>query len=300
MRVVGLSLAVLVSGLVAGARAQQIIVPLWPQGPPERSATSTTEKDLTTDRDKMEAGKRVTRLTNVTNPTLAVFQPSAKRSTNAAVLVFPGGGYKVLAYDLEGSEACEWLNSIGVTCVLVKYRVPFEDRYPANRADLEDAQQAMRIVRSRAAEWHIDPNRIGVLGFSAGAHLAVVLSIHGDDLEGGDREGKVKARPDFAMILYPGYLVEDHDLSRLSAGIEPTASTCPTFLIQAEDDPVHEENVLRYYQALKEAKVPAEIHIFSQGGHGYGLRHSGHPISHWPELAETWLHTIHVLEDAPR
>ena len=206
----------------------------------------------------------------------------------------------MLAYDLEGSEACEWLNSIGVTCVLVKYRVPFDDRYPANRADFEDAQQAMRMVRSRATEWHIDPHRVGVLGFSAGAHLAVVLSIHADDADGGNQQGTLSTRPDFALILYPGYLVDDNDLSRLSPGIAPTASTCPTFLVQAEDDPVHEENVLRYFQALKDAKVPAELHIFAQGGHGYGLRPSDKPISHWPELAATWLHTIHVIGDSPR
>jgi acetyl esterase/lipase len=217
------------------------------------------------------------------------------RDTGASVLVFPGGGYKVLAYDLEGTEACEWLNSIGLTCVLVKYRVPYDDRYPKNLADFKDAQQAMRMTRFHAAEWHIDPHRIGVLGFSAGAHLAVVLSIHANDTDGGDSKSLIDARPDFALILYPGYLVDDTDLSKLAAGVRPTAATPPTFLVQAEDDPVHEENVLVYFQALKEAKVPAELHIFAHGGHGYGLRPMESPVTHWTTYAETWFHAIQVL-----
>jgi acetyl esterase/lipase len=292
---ISIALPIVLLSLPLSSPAQQITQPLWPHGAPERSPTTGAEKDLTTPSSNLQAGKRVTRLTNVTNPELTVYRPASGKATGAAVLVFPGGGYKALAYDLEGSEACEWLNSIGVTCVLVKYRVPFDDRYPANRADFEDAQQAMRIVRSRSAEWHIDSKRIGVLGFSAGAHLAVVLSIHANDKDSPDQAVQVDAQPNFALILYPGYLVDDHDLSRLSPGVQPTASTCPTFLVQAEDDPVHEENVLTYFQALKQANVSAELHIFPSGGHGYGVRRTESPVSHWPDYAEIWLHTLHVL-----
>nr|WP_255551211.1 alpha/beta hydrolase [Granulicella sp. dw_53] len=238
-------------------------------------------------------------LTNVSNPTLTVYKPTAT-NTGAAVLVFPGGGYKILAYDLEGTEVCTWLNRIGVTCVLVKYRVPFEQHYPESVADLEDAQQAIRIARSHAAEWRLDPNRIGVLGFSAGAHLAVTLSNHADyrraDMpEGKIIDSKIDARPSFAVIIYPGYLTDGTTLKTLAHSIDPTANTPPTFLLQAEDDPVHVENVLVYFWALRDLKVPAELHVYAQGGHGYGLRPTDLPVTHWPTLVETWFHTIHVL-----
>jgi len=160
--------------------------------------------------------------------------------------------------------------------------------------DLEDAQQAMRLTRSHAVEWGIDSHRIGALGFSAGGHLVAVLSNHADFKRPGGPDNPIDARPDFAFILYPGY-VADPTLSKLSAGVQPTANTPPTFLLQAEDDPAHEENVLLYFQAMKEVKAPAELHVFAQGGHGYGLRPTAQPVTRWPALAETWLHTIHVL-----
>jgi acetyl esterase/lipase len=254
------------------------------------------ERDITKPTDELIAGGRIIKITDVSVPTLAVFKPS-HANTGAAVLVFPGGGYSILAYDLEGTEVCSWLNSIGVTCVLVKYRVPIQGHYPEKLADLEDAQRAMRLTREHAAEWKIDPHRIGVLGFSAGAHLAVVLSIHATQptYKPVDAADSLDARPDFAVIIYPGYLAQPPELTHVSAGVQPDANTPPTFLVQAEDDPVHEENALVYFQALKQAKVPAELHIFAQGGHGYGLRPTDLPVTHWPALAETWFHTIHVL-----
>ncbi len=282
------------------ASAQKVTLPLWPNGVPAPSPGTAAEADITKPSDRLVAGKPLMHLTNINNPTLAVYPPAESANTGAAVVVFPGGGYRILAYDLEGTEVCTWLNSIGVTCVLAKYRVPFADRYPENTADLEDAQQAMRITRAHAAEWHIDPARIGVLGFSAGAHLAVVLSNHADHKRTGASasEQEVDARPNFALIIYPAYLAEPPALTKLARGIDPTSSTPPTFLLQAEDDPVHEENALVYFQALKEAKVPAELHIYAEGGHGYGLRPADLPVTHWPALAETWLHTIHIIGDS--
>jgi acetyl esterase/lipase len=280
------------------ASAQQTTLPLWPNGAPE-PYTGGPEKDATTSTDNLVAGKPLMHLTNVSNPTLTLYSPEAAKNTGAAVLVFPGGGYRILAYDLEGTEVCAWLNSIGMTCVLVKYRVPFANHYPENTADLEDAQQAMRITRAHAAEWHIDPNRVGVLGFSAGAHLAVILSNHADYKRPGgpasEPNHELDARPNFAVIIYPGYLSDAPALNKLAQGIDPTANTPPTFLLQAEDDPVHEENALLYFQALKEAKVPAELHLFAEGGHGYGLRPTALPVTHWPTYAETWFHTIHMI-----
>ena len=276
------------------AAAQQVTLLLWPNGAPE-SYHGAPEIDITKPTDPLVGGKPLAHLTNVSNPTLTVYKPSDTNNTGAAVLVFPGGGYKILAYDLEGTEVCTWLNSIGVTCVLVKYRVPFAEHYPQNPADLEDAQQAMRLTRSHAAEWNIDPKRIGVLGFSAGAHLAVVLGNHADYKRPEAPISEVDARPNFVAAIYPGYLTDAPALNKLAYGIDPTSSTPPTFLLQAEDDPVHEENALLYFQALKEAKVPAELHLYAQGGHGYGLRPTDLPITHWPRLVEIWLHTIHVL-----
>ena len=277
--------------------AQQITLPLWPNGAPE-TYHGDPETDITKSTDRLVAGKPLAHLTNISKPTLTVYKPTAK-NTGAAVVVFPGGSYRILAYDLEGTEVCTWLNSIGVTCVLVKYRVPFPDRFPENPADLEDAQQAMRITRSHAAEWGIDPKRLGALGFSAGGHLVVVLSNHADYKRTGEPANEVDARPDFVIVIYPGYLSDAPALNKLTRGIDPSPNTPPTFLLQAEDDPVHEENALLYFQALKEAKVPAELHLYAQGGHGYGLRPTELPVTHWPGLVETWLHTIHVLGGQP-
>ena len=280
---------------------------LWPHGAPGAPANAGPEIDTTTAKDNLIAGKPLIRLGNVTDPTLTVYAPKGK-STGAAVVVFPGGGYRILAIDLEGTEVCDWLNKAGVTCILVKYRVPGADQakpstgpYPKSNAALQDAQRSVSMVRAHAAEWHIDPKRIGVLGFSAGAHLAAVLSIHSDFesktavKEHGGLGPTISARPDFAFILYPGYLVHWPDKMTIAPEAVPTAATPPTFLLQAENDSVHEENALIYFQALKDAKVPAEIHLFAEGGHGYGLRPTDLPITHWPALAETWLRTIHIL-----
>jgi len=276
------------------APAQKVTLPLWPNGAPE-SYHGGPEQDITKPIDALIAGKPLMHVTNVSDPTVAFYPAPAEKNTGVAIVVFPGGGYRILAYDLEGTEVCAWLNSIGVNCALVKYRVPFATHYPENTADLEDAQQAMRITRAHAAEWNIDPNRTGVLGFSAGAHLAVVLSNHPDFKRPGEPANEPSARPDFAFIIYPGYLTDEPALNKLAKGIDPSSNTPPTFLLQAENDPVHEENALLYFQALKEAKVPAELHIFAEGGHGYGLRPTSLPITHWPVLAETWLHTIHMI-----
>jgi acetyl esterase/lipase len=276
--------------------AQQVTLPLWPNGAPEPYHGSP-EADITKPADRLVGGKPLAHLTNVGNPTLAFYPAPTAGNTGAAVVVFPGGGYRILAYDLEGTEVCTWLNSIGVNCALVKYRVPLEKHFPEDTSDLEDAQQAMRITRSHAQQWHLDSHRIGVLGFSAGGHLVVVLGNHPNFKRSGEpaAESPVSARPDFVIGIYPAYLVESRSLTHLSQGIDPGADTPPTFLLQAEDDPVHEENVLVYFQALKLLKVPAELHVYAEGGHGYGLRPSPLPISHWPTLVETWLHTIHIL-----
>jgi acetyl esterase/lipase len=269
---------------------------LWPNGAPGAVANPKPEADMTTAKDRPVAGKPVIRLGNVSNPTLTVYSPKGKKS-DAAVVVFPGGGYRIVAIDIEGTEVCDWLNSTGVTCILVKYRVPDSGPYPKPAA-LQDAQRALGIVRSHAAEWHINPGKIGVLGFSAGAHLSAALSTHFDKrlYDRVDAADSVSCRPDFAVIVYPGYLALAERNFETNPEIHPTDQTPPSFIVQAEDDPVHVENATAYFLQLKQAKVPAELHIYAQGGHGYGLRRTELPVTTWPQTVETWLHTIKMVD----
>jgi acetyl esterase/lipase len=276
-----------------------ITIEIWPHGAPGAPANPPPEADTTTTKENLIAGKPLVRLGNVSKPSITLYTPPAK-NTGAAVVVFPGGSYRVLAIDLEGTEVCDWLNSAGITCVLLKYRVPDTGPYPKSAAALQDAQRAVGIVRSHAAEWHIDPKRIGVLGFSAGAHLAAALSTHFEKrlYDSVDAADQLSCRPDFAVIVYPGYLAIAEQNFAPNAEIHPTEQTPPSFIVQAVDDPVHVENATVYFLALKNAKVPAELHIYAQGGHGYGLRRTELPVTAWPQLVETWLHTIKVLPAA--
>ncbi|HXJ90220.1 MAG TPA: alpha/beta hydrolase [Candidatus Binatia bacterium] len=269
-----------------------VTLPLWPHP----QATGEPETDATTAKDNLVAGRALIRLANVSNPTITLYQPKGKNS-GAAVVVFPGGAYRILAIDLEGTEVCEWLNSIGVTCVLLKYRVPNTGPYPKSAAALEDAQRGVGMVRAHAAEWHIDPQRVGVLGFSAGAHLAAALSTHFDRrlYDPVDAADRLSCRPDFAVVVYPGYLALSEQNFAPNAEIRVTDKTPTTFIVQSEDDPVHVENSTVYFLALKNAGVPVEMHLYAKGGHGYGLRRAELPVTTWPQSVETWLHTIGVL-----
>ena len=266
-------------------------IPLWKGTAPGDKGTLGAEYDTTTDKDNMIAGRRVARITNVATPTLTIY-PAAKAAA-PAVLVFPGGGYRILAWDLEGTEVCDWLNSIGVTCVRVKYRVPARESPPPYVAPLQDAQRAMGMVRARAQEWKIDPKRIGVLGFSAGAHLSAALGANFEkrSYDRVDEADDSSCRPDFTILIYPGGTVRD---GKLAPEVQPRADTPPTFLVQTEDDPVHVESSLAYFAALKEVKVPAEMHLYPSGGHGYGLRPSALAVTTWPARAADWLRSLGV------
>jgi acetyl esterase/lipase len=267
-----------------------VTLSLWPSTAPGAEMNTTTAKDT------LIAGKTVVRLGNVTNPTITLYSPAGK-ANGAAVVVFPGGAYRILAIDLEGTEVCDWLNSISVTCILLKYRVPDSGPYPKSANALQDAQRAVGMVRAHAAEWHIDPNRIGVLGFSAGAHLAAALSTHFEQrlYPAADAADQQSCRPDFAVIVYPGYLALSEQNFAPNAEIHPTEKTPPSFIVQTEDDPVHVENSTVYFLALKNAKVPVEMHLFAKGGHGYGLRRTELPVTEWPREVETWMRTIGIL-----
>ncbi|HEY6445507.1 MAG TPA: alpha/beta hydrolase [Acidobacteriaceae bacterium] len=277
--------------------ADKPTLPLWPNGAPGANTTTGPEHDTTRPTDPLIAGKPLLRIGDVATPTITLYAAKSAGKASPAVVVFPGGGYSILAIDLEGTEVCDWLNSSGVNCVLLKYRVPGSGPYPKSAAALQDAQRAMGLVREHAAAWRIDPQRIGVLGFSAGGHLAAALSTHFDQrvYPAVDAADQLSCRPDFAIIIYPGYLALSEKNFEFNPDIPVTASTPPAFLAQAEDDPVHVENAIEYFMELKKAGVPAELHVYAKGGHGYGLRPTDLPVTTWPHTAAIWLHTIGVL-----
>jgi len=280
-------------------------VPLWPGAVPEAQPVAGPGDETTTAKEPLVAGRPWVYVGKVSRPTMTVYSPKGK-NTGAAVVVFPGGGYQILAIDLEGTEVCDWLTSRGITCVLLKYRVPGEGLYPKSGPypdspmALEDAQRTVRLVRFHAAEWHIDPHKIGVLGFSAGGHLSAAMSTHFEQrlYPAVDAADKESCRPDFAVALYPGHLSIEPNPFELNPDIHVTRQTPPTFLLQAEDDPVdHVENSLVYYAALKKAGVPVEMHLYAQGGHAFGLRRTKLPVTGCPQLVETWLGTIGMISE---
>jgi acetyl esterase/lipase len=240
-------------------------------------------------------------ITNVKDPTITVFRAVAEKNTGVAVIVCPGGGYWNLAWDLEGEEVAKWFNDAGVNSVVLKYRVPRRsgqpERLPAP-GPLLDAQRTVSLVRSHASEWGIDPQKIGIIGFSAGGHLAVSTATHFDErgYEPVDEIDKVSCRPDFAGAIYPGYLIE-----QARAGVEEKKDvlapymripkdTPPIFLVHANDDSMAgAENSLVMYMALKRANIPAELHLYAQGEHGFGVRKNDLPCSTWPERFIDWL-----------
>ncbi len=304
-------------------------VPIWPAVPPDPQPVKGPETSEVSGNDFQVAGRPAISVSDVTSPTMTLYLPAGK-NTGAAVVVFPGGGYQVLAMDLEGSEVCDWLTTRGIACVLLKYRVtdvgayPKAGPYPESPIALEDAQRTLGLVRFHAAEWNIDPHRIGVLGFSAGGHLSVASSVHFDKrlypLQ--DAADQMSCRPDFAVAIYPGHLsrsaaewdarqgrkkyplpapdalsVADKNLG-VNPDLHVTGRTPPTFLLQAEDD--HIDSVydsLAYYIALQKAGVPAEMHLYAQGNHAFGLRRTNLPITGWPALVEIWLKTIGMVPE---
>ena len=274
-------------------------IPLWPAKAPGDTAELPPEADMTKATDRPVAGKAVIRLGNVSNPTITIYSPEPGKANGAAVVVMPGGGYSILAMDLEGTEVCEWFNAIGVTAVLLKYRVPKRVGLEKHAAPLQDAQRAVGLVRSRAAELGIDPKRIGVLGFSAGGHLAAVVSNqHGARTYPAiDDADKVSCRPDFTVLIYPAYLTvkEKNDAIAPELPVSET-NTPPTFIAQTEDDSVRVETGLFYYLALKNAKVPVELHLYPRGGHGYGLRRTENDVTTWPDRVSDWMKASGFLQ----
>ncbi len=268
-------------GMAATACAQQQVVPIWPEGKIPLKTSDAPERVCS------PSDSSVVMLTDVNAPNLTVFPAKDTGKPNPAVLICPGGGYAILAWDLEGVEIAEWLNTQGISAFVLKYRVPH------NRdAALCDAQRAMGVIRFKAKEFNIDPNHLGIMGFSAGAHLSVRTSTNYDKrfYEPVDDADAQPSRPDFALIIYPAYLYMDG--FKMMPELPVSAGAPPTFLVQTEDDDLYIDSSLAYYIALKAAKVPVEMHLFPEGGHGYGVRKSGKPTDAWPKLGEAWLAAI--------
>jgi len=291
-------------------------IPIWPGPPPDAKPMPGPEKVVTS--SHLVAGRHYSAILDVSQPTMTIYSPHGK-NTGAAVVVLPGGGFASLAIDLEGTEVCDWLTSRGITCILLKYRVPSEphdwrcddgkavgipcppDDLATSTRSLEDLQRTIGLVRLHAKEWHIDPHKIGVMGFSAGGYLAAEISTKFQQrlyaaVDDADNES---ARPDFAVLVYPGHLATDND--SLNPNVPVSSTTPPTFVVQAENDEMDGVNQsLVYYAALEKAGVKVEMHLYAEGGHAFGLRRNSFPITDWPRLVEAWLHTIGMTPEPRR
>ena len=275
--------------------AQEKSVLLFPKGAPGEKV-EMVEKSSTEGKDV--AGQSVLRVTNVSAPEITVYTPNRDCPciTDAAMVVCPGGGYQILSYDLEGTEICEWLNSLGITAVLLKYRVPRRKGLEKHAAPLQDVQRALRYVRANAKDLQVSPDRIGVMGFSAGGHLSVMASTAyaTNHYEPMDEIDKVSSKPNFTLLVYPAYLSAEN--FSISPEIKLTPDVSPTLLIHAEDDKPYVNSSLFYYYALKENGIPAGMHLYSKGGHGYGLRQAGNPVNEWTERAAAWFKELGITK----
>ena len=271
-----------------------IVIDLWPDQPPGQAIELPPEADQTKPDDKLIAGRRIIKLGNVSTPQIAVYRADPSLANGTAVVVCPGGGHYILAYDLEGTEVAEWLNSIGVTAVVLKYRVPAREKERRWIAAVQDAQRAMSIVRSHSKAWGIRPDRIGICGFSAGGQTAALTSTFLEDRQYTpvDDQDQVSSRPDFAMLIYPGGLVPRDGSSELQEFVKVTENVPPMFFAHAFDDNASVHNSLSLASALRKVDVSAELHVYATGGHGYGLRPTDEPVTQWPQHATRWMKTM--------
>ena len=259
-------------------------LPLWPKGVPGEADLKLPAESI-----ELKGDYQIEILSNVSQPTLTVFP--AENPNGAAVIVCPGGGYNILAYSHEGTEVCEWLNSLGITAGLLKYRVPRREGLEKHDAPLQDAQRAIGLMRSRAAEWRVDPKRVGILGFSAGGHLAT-MALTSDGSRRYEADPVIDAAsavPDFGVLVYAAYLLDEKNADALSPEVKVTDKTPPAFLVIAHDDKNFVEGNARFYIEMLRKNRPCELHIFAKGGHGFGFKNTPEEIVQWPELAGKWL-----------
>ncbi len=274
------------------------VLKLWSGVAPGDTKEYPAEGNTSKPQDRGVADRPVIRIGNVSSPELAIFEPPQNTKNGAAVLVCPGGGYNILAYDLEGTEVCQWLNSIGVTAALLKYRVPRREGREPFEAPLQDAQRALNLLRENADSLGIDPKRVGCLGFSAGGNLCTMLTTRFSTLSYPkvDTADERIPRPDFTLLIYPAYLVKKEDKTQLADDVVFTKDTPPMFLTMAQDDGLGCENVLVPAMKLNELKVPFTLHLYPTGGHGYGLRDTGLPVQAWPQRAADWMKQQKLLD----
>ncbi|MBY0458939.1 MAG: alpha/beta hydrolase [Gemmataceae bacterium] len=285
-----LSLSLFLALALAARGAEPI--KLWPGKPPGETKDIGDEKLL-----EPKNATDVKRLTNVGAPTITVYAPPKDKANGTAVVVAPGGGYSILAIEHEGTQVCEWLNSLGVTAFLLKYRVPKRDaQTPDNLAMVQDAQRAITLVRSKSKEFGVNPDRVGMLGFSAGGHLTACTALFKkrmyDGIDAADKD--FGHQPNFAVLVYPAYLTDKE--GKLKPEFEVAKDAPPMFFAHSSDDPVTSEGSVALYLALTKNKVPAELHLYATGGHGYGMKKVPHPCATWPDRAGDWLKARGLLE----
>ncbi|HCS50060.1 alpha/beta hydrolase [uncultured Rubinisphaera sp.] len=280
---------ILAFGLNTSVNAQEVLK-VWPGKPSGPDREVGPEQDITKPTDRLIAGRRIIKLANVSTPEIHVYFPEESKQNGSSVVICPGGGFNILAWDLEGTEVAEWLNEIGVIAVVLKYRVPTRDQDPIWKAPVQDTQRAISLVRSKVKEWNLNADRVGVLGFSAGGHTAARAALTIERLyEPIDKSDENNFRPNSAMLIYPAYL-NDKETSALAADLNVDESTPPMFIVHAFNDPISVEGSLLLSLELKRKNIPFDLHVYDTGGHGYGLRRiDDQPVTTWPDRCTDWL-----------
>lgn len=290
MRIARLLLPLWFAGSVFAA--EPVTVKLWPEGTPGGLApVSEATKKLIASYGKPGPN----RVSDVSDPTLTIYRPD--RANGACVIVAPGGGYMFLSYVHEGTQVCEWLNSIGVTAALLKYRCPTRDDADVFQKPVQDGQRAIGMVRHHAVEWGIDPKRVGLLGFSAGGNLLGHVACDRSERTYPQKsEYDADARPDFGIMIYGGGFLDANDKARFRAGFSVPQDAPPMFFAVAHDDKSNPVEAARMYLEYKKLGIPAELHVFTHGGHGFGMRRDGHPINDWPQRCAEWMSSMGLLK----